>query len=240
MGGGERAGGLTLAALATIPRRVELLEQTLASLRPQVDRLHVYLNGYDLDKVPACVHEYADAFAFSATNEGAERKFWWADKHDGIYLSCDDDIVYPDNYVATMTAALAEHGGIVTAHGRTYLGRPETVHNVVPGSIGIYHRRIDNGHPVNHGGTGVMCWDTREVSMPTAWPLKNIADMQVAVWAQLEGVPMWLIAHQANWLKSGALHDPESIWHASRVDGHRRRSELLRQHGERTPWRMVC
>ena len=240
MGGAERAGGLTLAALATIPRRVHLLERALASLRPQVDRLHVYLNGYYLDQLPACVLEYADAFGFSGQNEGAERKFWWADKHEGIYLSCDDDIVYPDNYVATMKAALAEHGGIITAHGRTFLGRPATVHNVEPGSIGIYHRRIDNGHPVNHGGTGVMCWDTREVAMPTEWALQNTADMQVAIWAQNESVPMWLIAHQANWLTSGALHDPESIWHASRVDGHRRRSDLLREHGERTPWRMVC
>jgi hypothetical protein len=244
MGGGERASVLSasrLAVLATIPRRSALLEKTLASLRPQVDKLHVFLNGYALDQVPACVRELADQFAFAAENEGAERKFYWADKHEGVYLSCDDDITYPDNYVETMVGELSEHPDhLVTAHGRTFLGKPSSVHEVAPGSIGIYHRRVDNGHAVNHGGTGVMCWDTRSVRMPTEWPLQNIADMQVAVWAQLERVPMWLIGHQANWLKSDTLHDPNSIWHASRVDGHRRRSDLLRQHGERTPWRMFA
>jgi hypothetical protein len=241
--GRERAGesltrAPTLAALASIPTRAEILEGTLRSLRPQVDRIAVYLNGYP--EVPAIVHELADEHVLCPENGGAERKFWWADKHDGIYLSCDDDITYPPDYVERMCAELEEHGGIVSAHGRVYLGKPYDVERVEPGSVGVYHRRVDYGRPVNHCGTGVAAWDARTVHVPTEWPLRNMADMQLAMWAQGARVPMWLIAHQANWLKSPTIHDTQSLWHQSRIQGHRKRSEVLRAFGERVGWRMVC
>jgi len=226
----------TLAALASIPTRAHLLADTLATLRPQVDRIHVYLNGYE--STPECVLDLADAHIRRHDNYGAERKFWWAPKHRGVYLSCDDDIIYPPDYAATMLEALSEHGGIVTAHGRIYLGRPHDVHDVKLGSVGIFHRRIDYGRPVNHGGTGVMAWNTAEVSMPREWEHRNLSDMQVAIWAQRAGVPMWLIGHWANWLTSPATEDLDGLFHKSRVLGHRRRSKLLREHGSAHGWRM--
>lgn len=241
MGGGERIelkGVPTLAALAALPRRFELLEKTIASLRPQVDRINVFINGYQGD-LPGFLRA-ADEILCAAKNEGAERKFWWADKHEGLYFSCDDDITYPDNYVAYMVSELEQHPGhLVTAHGRVFLGRPGSVNEVAPGSVGIYHRRVDYGRPVNHGGTGVMCWDARAVKVPAAsWPLENMADMQLACWAQDHRVPMWLVKHEAHWLKSDAIHDPKSLWKQSCLESHRSRSELLREQANRAPWRL--
>src|SRR5688572_14680231 len=173
-----------LAALAAQPRRAKLLPAVLASLRPQVDRLHVYLNGWD--SVPACVRDLADAYVLARENEGAERKLHWADEWRGVYCSTDDDIIYPSNYVATVTEEIERLQGraIVTAHGRVYLGRPRGVHNVAPASVGHYDRNVRPGRFINHGGTGVMSWDASRVRVPSTFPLKNIADMQVAVWAQ--------------------------------------------------------
>ncbi len=228
----------TLAALASIPTRAHLLADTLASLRPQVDLIYVYLNGYE--STPKCVLELADGHIRRRDNHGAERKFWWASKHRGLYLSCDDDIIYPPDYAAAMIEALAEHDGIVTAHGRIFLGRPVDVHDVKAGSVGIFHRRIDYGRHVNHGGTGVMAWDARSVSMPREWAIKNMSDMQVAVWAQRANVPMWLIKHQANWLRSPATEDPRGLFKLSQVQNHRRRNKLLREHGETHGWRMCA
>lgn len=226
----------TLAALASIPTRAHLLSDTLASLRPQVDRIAVYLNGYEI--VPPCVPELADEWIQCSENEGAERKFFWAPEHRGIYLSCDDDIIYPPDYAATMLEALTEHGGIVTAHGRVFLGRPVDVHDVRPGSVGIFHRRIDYGRHVNHGGTGVMAWNAQAVSMRREWALKNMSDMQVAVWAQCANVPMWLIKHEANWLRSPTTEDPQGLFRLSQAQSHRRRNKLLREHGDTRGWRM--
>lgn len=228
----------TLAALAALPRRAALLPQVLQSLRPQVQRLCVYLNGYR--EVPACVRELADEHVLDHENAGAERKLMWADRHSGLYLSCDDDIVYPPDYVAVMTAAIAEHGPrvLVTGHGRIYLGTPRTVHQVLAGSVGLFHRRIDCGRAVNHGGTGVMAWDARAVRVPTSWAYRNILDMQLAIWAQRERVPMWLVPHQANWFKPLALTDPEALFAQSQNQSHGRRNQLLTAQSESNGWHL--
>lgn len=223
----------TLAALATIPRRLGLLQQSLESLRPQVDRLCVYLNGHH--EVPQCVLDMADEYVLDKKNSGAECKLHWSERHDGIYLSVDDDFRYPPDYVNTMVAAVERWKGraLVTAHGRVYVPNPRNVHDVRPGSVGLVQKRIDNGRWINHGGSGVMAWDARRVRVPSSFPERNIVDMQLAVWAQKNRVPMWLIPHQGHWLKSSAMLDPHGLFRSSQAEGHRRRNTLLRQH---RPW----
>ena len=227
-----------LAALASIPERAHLLPHVLQSLRPQVDRLHVYLNGWQ--DVPPCVQELADEYFLDPNNGGAERKLFWSSLHQGIYLSCDDDFCYFRAYASTMRAAVEQWDGraIVTGHGRTYRGTPEGWHNVVPGSIGNVHKHVPSGRWINHGGSGCMAWDTRRVHVPSEWPERNLVDAQIAVWAQRERVPMWLIPHSANWLRALAYLDPNGIFRMSQKDGHRRRSAHIARHGAEHGWKV--
>jgi len=219
-----------IAALATIPSRERFLPQVLASLRPQVDDLCVWLNGYD--RIPQSIHDYGAKFAASQSNQGAERKFFRADASEGLYLSCDDDLIYPSDYVETMCRHVAEWGGkaICTAHGRVYEGTPRDVHDVAPGSIGTYLMDVPKGRLINHGGTGVMAWDLAHVRMPDDWPLENIADMQVAIWAQKNEVPMYLVPHSGKWVGSLAPTDPDGLFKRSQREHHVRRNQLLRTH----------
>lgn len=228
----------TLASVASVPAREHLLVQALKSLRPQVDRLHVYLNGYEA--VPPFVLDLADDYVLSAENQGAERKFHWAQSCPGVYLTCDDDFVYTESYVATMVGAVLRWGGraIVTAHGRAYVPQARNVFDVVPGSLGIIHKRVSCGRWVNHGGTGVMAWDASKIAVPTTFPERNIADMQLAVWAQLNQVPIWLIPHEAHWLKSLASLDPNGIFRSSQAEGHERRNRLIRKHATEHGWKL--
>lgn len=218
-----------LACLASIPTREHFLPQVLASLRPQVDRLHVYLNGYA--SVPACVLDLADNWVLSADNMGAERKLQWAPEHTGIYLSCDDDLVYPSDYAKRMVAAVVEWGGeaICSAHGRTYEGRPRDVHDVSPGSIGTFLMTVPAGRLINHAGTGVMAWDASKVRVPAQWPMANIADMQMAIWAQQQRVPMYLVPHETGWIKNCLPQQP-GLFRQSQREQHHRRNTLLRTH----------
>src|SRR5690606_10203286 len=153
------------------------------------DRLHVYLNGYS--SVPRCVHRLADEHVLSRENGGAERKLHWAQSWDGTYCSVDDDLLYPSGYVSTMVGWIEHWRGlaIVTGHGRACPAEPRDVDDVLPGSRGISSHHVREGRWVNHGGTGVLAWDTRHVRMPTAWDHRNMLDMQVAVWAQHARVP---------------------------------------------------
>lgn len=224
----------TLAAIASIPSRAHLLPRALKSLRPHVDVLAVYLNGYG--EAPAEITGLADLVVADPENRGAEKKFHWASEHDGIYLTCDDDFAYPPDYVPTMVEAVERFGGraIVTAHGREYRGEPTGFHDFVRKRVGLYHQHVKRGIWVNHPGTGVMAWDARRVRIPAEWPLRNIADMQVAVWAQRNAVPIWLVPHQARWLESFATLDPGGIFRSSQAEGHARRTALLKT----TEWRL--
>lgn len=232
------SGSPTLAALATIPSRAQFLRPVLESLRTQVDRLHVYLNGHD--HVPKVVEELADEHVLDGQNRGAEKKFHWTDRWDGIYLTCDDDFRYVGQpaYVETMVAAVERFDGraIVTAHGRVYQGNPKNVHAHAPGTRGIIHHPVKQSCFVNHGGTGVMAFDTRVVRPPATFPEQNMADMQLAVWAQLERVAMWLVKHKARWLDSLATLDPNGLFRRSQAENHERRNRVLRAHGAKHGW----
>lgn len=221
----------TLAALASIPERAKFLPRVLASLRPQVERLHVYLNGWA--NVPECVRDLADEYILDPANKGAETKTHWSSSQ-GIYLSCDDDFLYLDGYVEAMVAAVERWNGraIVTGHGRTYRTGATHFHHVEPKSVGLFYKRVVGGWWVNYGGTGVMAWDASRVRIPNAWPQRNILDAQVAVWAQRERVPMWLVPHEGKWIKPLALIDPNGIFRTSCRESHARRSALIAS----TPW----
>lgn len=225
-----------LAALAAIPGRADILPSVLHSLRPQVDVLCVYLNGWN--SVPECVRGHCDDYVVSSTNQGAERKTHWADKHDGIYLSCDDDFEYPPDYAAAMVAEVERFSGeaIVTAHGRAYLGKPRDVHDVMPGSIGMYYRNVPCGRWVNYAGTGVTAWHAGTVKVPTRWEQRNNLDAQFAVWAQREQVPMWLLKHEGHWLKTYRPLDPNGIFKSSQRERHRTRSGIISRYGKEQGW----
>lgn len=223
-----------LAALASVARRAHLLPRVVASLRPHVDILAVYLNGYG--SVPDCVKRSADLHVLDPVNGGAEKKLHWAEQHEGIYLSCDDDFSYPEDYVPTMVRAVERWRGraIVTAHGRVFTGRPHEFNQSVRSKLGIVHYEVKEGRWVNHGGTGVMAWDASAVKVPATWPERNIADMQVSLWAQRNKVPIWLVPHKRRWLDSFATLDPNGIFRSSQAEGHRRRNTLLQQ----TEWNL--
>jgi hypothetical protein len=90
----------TSANIATHAPRLESLRKTVDSLLPQVDVVRIYFNECDPpewatqnDKIhPVSGH-------VNLTDNG---KFYFLDhtEPDEIYFTCDDDIIYPPDYVA--------------------------------------------------------------------------------------------------------------------------------------------
>ena len=221
----------TLVAVATTAERVALLPKSLGSLRKQCDLLHVYLNGHT--EVPECVLDLADAHVRSAENEGADKKFHWAHEHEGIYLSCDDDFVYPPDYVDRMALDVERFGGraLVTAHGRTYPPHPKDAADQLLGRAATLSSRVPHGRWVNHCGTGVLAWDAARIKVPITYPVRNRTDVQLSAWANLQGIPIWTVAHNPGWLKP-IPHAGGSVGRESRKEGHATKNALLLQHGE--------
>ena len=94
-----------MASLCSIPERSELLRKTLASIIPQVDLLYLYLDRYE--NVPAFIKSYYPQIKIVLSREVSglrdDGKFLpLAAQDECFYLTVDDDLFYPPDYVATM------------------------------------------------------------------------------------------------------------------------------------------
>lgn len=222
----------TLVAIATTAERAALLPRALGSLRPQCDSLHVWLNGYR--EAPRCVLDLACEYVVSPDDRGAEMKFHWAHQHEGIYLSCDDDFVYPPDYVERMVEAVERWRGeaFVTAHGIVFPRRPRSIADrVLNATLG---KRTPLGAWVNHAGTGVLAWDARRIQPPRGFPVRNRTDVQLSAWANARGIPIWVVPHEPRWLVP-IPNETSSISAESRRERHATTNALLRAHPE---WRL--
>ena len=118
------------ASLASIPARRDSLRRVVESLLPQVDRLGVYLNGYG--DVPEFLADDRIDVARSEDHGDlgdAGKMFWAAEPGVDYHLACDDDILYPADYVARMVAEVDRYGrrALVGCHGALMHDRPRAL-----------------------------------------------------------------------------------------------------------------
>src|ERR1035437_5903791 len=73
------------AQIASLPARVEMLKQTVASLRPQVHKIFVALNGYDF--TPEFLKEGEYIHLDNSTGDAA--KFYGVENLNGYIFLCD-------------------------------------------------------------------------------------------------------------------------------------------------------
>lgn len=223
------------ACMASIPSRRGSMEKVVASLLPQVDKLGVYLNGYDevpdfLDQPKIVVrHDKVDT-------KGDRAKFDFLDVAlDRYYLSCDDDIIYPVDYVEKVVKHLEgrDRAVVVGCHGR--LLNPGAAKQTYYNSAKVlsYGRKIAMDTPVQILGTGVMAFHTSKfVPDVDAMEHPNMADVYVAVQAKKARMPMVCIRHGDGWLKTVKEAQRGSIW-STRKNDDKPQTELLHAN---LPW----
>jgi len=229
------------ASLASIPERAELLERTVASLLPQVDRVGVYLNGWDT--VPAFLERPRVDVARSQEHgrRGDAGKFFWADAGDFDYqLTCDDDLIYPPDWAESLVQGAERHHrrALVGMHGARLGEQPQDYHRSLVSRFRCLDA-VDGEHAVHVLGTGALCWHRSLALDPAIFKHPNMADLWLAAWAQREAVPRIVLPHAAGWLVSQKA--PRSIWAASvageggDMDTGARQAELVRE----TDWRLI-
>ena len=207
------------AQIASLPERVDTLEQTVDSLINQVNMLFVALNNYDY--VPTFLQNNRKIFfALMDNSLGDSAKFYDADQRKGYVFACDDDIIYPQGYVSYMIEAIKRHGGIVTLLGKRYDDRPiESFRN---GYTSIYRalNPVGADTEVHIGGTGVMAYRADDFKFCQDDCLApNMADIWVAKAAMEQGVKITVIAHPHGYLKHVIY--PNRIWvSSSEMDGY--------------------
>lgn len=212
----------TLATFASIPSRTKALQQAVESIRPQVEDICVFLNGYE--NVPAFLDDLRVTTIISPINRGAEAAFWPVDIFPGFVIVCGDDLVYPHDYVATLQEESERwgHEVLVTGHARAFRGEGRWGFE----SEFYPYWRASVPRWVNYAGTGVSGWDARRVRVPATWLRQNCADAQLAVWAQHSKTPMRLVAHRHDWVWSIPT-DGDSIYATSKAAGFEDKNEVM-------------
>ena len=202
---------MVTAQIASIPNRIRLLEKTVNSLLPQVDRLNIMLNSYP----------YTPSFCFDEkiktvdldNSKGDAAKFYGLKDVKGYVFTCDDDLLYPENYVSTMIAELEawKYEVIMSCHGRIMREKP--VSNSYTDRKRAFHcLKTENYRGlIDIGGTGVMAWHSEAFFVDIdRIDKKNMADIWVAMFAHESDVKIVHCPHREGWIKY--LHPAHTIW----------------------------
>jgi hypothetical protein len=195
----------TTANYATYPApgRLESLKLSINSIINQVDLIRICFNQYQ-DIPPEFDHPKFECIIPERDLTDLGKFQWLPTAENERYFTCDDDIIYPSDYVAH-TSRHSQLGSVLSYHGRIInpLGNPRS-----------YYR---GGHTVfsfldpcpisaqlHVPGTGVMMIDTSQAEidpLPDSPPC--MADLIFANACQSE---IHLVPHAGSWLKNHYVH----------------------------------
>ena len=201
--------------VASIPSRIDSLRRVVESLLPQCGQLGVYLNGYSsvpsfLDN-PKIVVQRSQVTGDLRDNG----KFYFLTESKlKFYATVDDDILYPNDYVARLLLYLRISGGAcaVGVHGFVL---PETVTSISENRY-VYHFAGPEPFltPASVLGTGTTLFDQAK------WGLNfnefrdpGMADVWFAKAAKSRGASMWVIPRAKSWLTP--IEQPSRTQHTS-------------------------
>ena len=226
---------MIVAGIATMPERVNYLEGTVEALRPQVDALRVYLN--DFEEVPRFLKPGEGVLSSQAAGDlGDSGKFYWFDRREELeydhYLTMDDDLGYPPNYVAALVKEFDARDGqaVLGVHGSTFL---PTIADFVDSRDKRFRfdAELKTSRPVHLLGTAttILSYRTLDLSLNDFSSLRNAADLHLGIAAQKQEVPMIAVARPENWITEERSWDHEgfSIWKSTKAPGdHTPQTEL--------------
>jgi hypothetical protein len=220
-----REAATVTASIASVWTREIALHAAVDSLAHQVDRINVYLNGYD--HVPAYLRKpYVNVLLSKDTGKGDigdVGKFYWANQIQTEYhLTADDDIIYPEDYVARLVRFRENFRGrpvVLGVHGICV--RPDSLESARGARrYGYYSSRtvfmgvgeVPSATVVHILGTGTVMYrvaDFGELNLDADFSVPNMADIWFGVLGQRKAIPFVVMPHEAGWITEfpGTAHD---------------------------------
>jgi hypothetical protein len=205
---------MTTVQLATIPEREPILKQVIDSLINQVDRINIMLNNYDHipklyteNPIDASTHfekVYIDGKInyFPRHNEMTDaEKYYGVENLEGYIFTCDDDLVYPPDYVSYMISKIEqyERKALISFHGSVFSRRrPFTTY--IYNRLEVFRCLQDQDFDtyVDICGNGCMAFhsDTIKVSY-SDFKYPDCSDLQFSIMAYRKNIPRIVVAHKA-------------------------------------------
>ncbi|WP_429110980.1 hypothetical protein [Aeromonas rivipollensis] len=197
------------AAIASYPARKTSLIEAIESLVEQVDYLLLYLNEYTYIPEEIIRHKSRNKIICIVDEDGsrrAEGKFHWLHRVNGYYLTCDDDIIYPEDYVqrTVQSIELFRRTSVVGYHGLIFNNSVASF----KADRKEFYRFTDKLESTRHChllGTGVTgfhsdLFKTTDTQLLRCYPFA--VDPAFAVICKKNKIDMICLSHEENWLKS--------------------------------------
>lgn len=167
---------ITSANFATWSGR-DTIDRAVDSIIEQVDVVRVYYNDYTPKK-------RTDIIQYTGEDLTDRGKFYGIGRNE-IAFTCDDDLLYPPDYVKKTLGAMGDKP-VVTYHGRNLRGKGlnyyrdhETFHFMMP--------QVEDKRVIIPG-TGVMAFNTDNI-LPKilSYPNQKMADILMALECKKKG-----------------------------------------------------
>ncbi len=192
------------ASMASVKGREAMVVDAVMSLYPFVDKVRVYLNLYD--QVPAGLKlprvEIARSQQFG--DDGDAGKFFWVeDKSYDLNLICDDDLMFPADYVREMVGALKRYGNkaVIGIHGVLMKQPTPAYYDEKFRHVRRYPHAASEDSQVHVLGTGAVLYDRRTLTLQRRdFQFRNMADIWLTEKAQEQDVPLICLARPRNWI----------------------------------------
>ena len=188
-----------VVGIASLPERVDCLEETIHSLYDQVDKIIVGLNNYN--EIPYFLHMKKIEPYLLDNSLGDAAKFYKIDDYtNDYYFACDDDIIYPNNYCDVLIEKSEKYKSIVGVHGVKLITPVISYYK----SRKVYHclHSLENDIEVDLLGSGACLIDTSLLKISiNDFPIPNMGDIWLGDLCKKQNVKSYTIERNNNWLK---------------------------------------
>lgn len=198
----RRDNTLVTIGMASIHAREAGMYAVLKQLLPQCDRLDLSLNGYPPGYNVALSSPKLNIFRNDDV-VGPHGKLFNAHQTAGYFLTVDDDLIYPSNYVEHMVAGIDKYNkqAYVGYHGNLIADKQKPV-GASKWCRCLFSHADELAHdmPVHMLGTGIFGYHSDAGRMDCRKLLCGKIDDQTATWAQDRRIPMVALAHPKDWV----------------------------------------
>ena len=187
--------------MASVPSRMKGMERVLETLLPYCDNFDLYLNNYPVGfHLPIFCDQKVTVYR--ETDIGARGKLYMAHRTPGYFLTVDDDLIYPTDYVQKTLAGIEkyQHQAVVGYHGTLFAKNPDPIQ---PQNRILFSHVVHLEHdlPVHMLGTGIFAYHSDTVIIDYRDMMPGKIDEQTAIVCQEKRVPMLCLAHPDGWVK---------------------------------------
>lgn len=194
-----------IVGMATMPGREKAFKKALESIRWQVDAVYVWDNSVR---------------AIDLTDNGKFAGLMLCDE-PCYYFSCDDDLIYPPDYIERMIEAIDRTGAIVSCHARILSGIDLRYYD--QHTFYSCLNRVDYSGELDVCGTGVLGFRT-DYFNPVHLAINSnqkMTDLLFSYYVAREGKQIFMLPHFENWIKQIDVDTKTSIHSTEKIDQRR-------------------